>query len=315
MSLNANRRSRAARKVALPIVTEVTCCAASPRIDCVTTISNKARDHRLRVLFPTGICTDHTYADGHFDVVRRSVSLPLPIDGYHPYAAQHQCMFVDVHDTRKGLAVINKGLPEYEVVDAGSSGSTIALTLMRCVGWLSRDDVADRPYNAGPQVETPEAQCPGTHRFEYAILCHDGSWDKGNVVYQARQFNAPLLLVRTMSPENAGPGNPAGRQGGVMDSPPETLLAEALSFVSVEPAETFVLSAVKRADSRDTLVLRFYNPTSRSSTARIRCFRPILKANLLNLNEEIVRSISAAKDGTIRLKCRGHTAATVELHV
>jgi len=323
ISLSGKRRTRASRQITLPIVTEVTCCATSPRIDCVTTVSNKVCDHRLRVLFPTGIRADHTYADGHFDVMHRTVASPPPVDGYHPYAAQHQCMFTGVHDGKKGLAVINKGLPEHEIIDEGTSGCTIALTLLRCVGWLSRDDLASRPGSAGPQVETREAQCLNTHRFEYAILCHDGSWDKGDVISQARQFNAPLLLVRAQSYERKGAGAPAGRatydptdpQNDSTNMQGEMLPAGALSFLNVEPAETFVLSAVKRADSRETLVLRFYNPTSRSSTARVRCFRPIRKANLLNLNEEIVRPISVAKDGTVRLKCRGHTTATVELCV
>jgi len=323
VSLNAKRQGRVSHKVTLPIVTEVTCCATSPRIDCVTTVSNKVRDHRLRVLFPTGIRTNHTYADGHFDVVHRTVALPPALDGHHPYAAQHQCMFTDVHDGKKGLAVINKGLPEYEVIDEGTSGCTIALTLLRCVGWLSRDDLASRPHNAGPQVETPEAQCQGTHRFEYAILCHDGSWDKGDVMYQARQFNAPLLLVRAQSSERKGADAPAARaacnpadpQNDSTNMQEEMLPSGALSFLNVAPTETFMLSAVKKADSRDALVLRFYNPTSRSSTARVRCFRPIRKANILNLNEEIVRAISVGKDGTVRVKCRGHTVATVELYL
>jgi hypothetical protein len=35
----------------------------------------------------------------------------------------------------------------------------IALTLLRCVGWLSRDDLSTRRGHAGPYMATPGASC------------------------------------------------------------------------------------------------------------------------------------------------------------
>src|SRR4029453_16857603 len=67
--------------------------------------------------------------------------------------------------------VAGRGLPEYEAL-AGADGLTnaIALTLLRCVGWLSRDDLTTRSGHAGPALPVEDAQCLGEHHFQYALL-------------------------------------------------------------------------------------------------------------------------------------------------
>ncbi|GAG69611.1 unnamed protein product, partial [marine sediment metagenome] len=49
-------------------------------------------------------------------------------------------------------------MPEYEIIP---DNNTIALTLVRSVGWLSRGDLEYKKGNAGPSFATPEAQCLG----------------------------------------------------------------------------------------------------------------------------------------------------------
>jgi alpha-mannosidase len=68
-----------------------------------------------------------------------------------------------------GLVVLGKGLPEYDATEDGE----LALTLLRCVGWLSRDDLSTRRGGAGPQLPVPGAQCHGDHVFEYAVELGD----------------------------------------------------------------------------------------------------------------------------------------------
>ena len=74
---------------------------------------------------------------------------------------------VDAGDDEAGATVVGKGLMEYEIV---GEPPAIALTLLRAVGDLSRNDLATRPSgHAGPPVATPAAQCLGRHRFEMAF--------------------------------------------------------------------------------------------------------------------------------------------------
>ncbi|MBA7709185.1 hypothetical protein ES703_118097 [subsurface metagenome] len=70
------------------------------------------------------------------------------------------------------FAVFNKGLPEYEAMKDNNGTIKIAITLLRCVGWLSRGDLATRTgirsAIAGPPLHTPGAQC--LEKYEFSIL-------------------------------------------------------------------------------------------------------------------------------------------------
>ena len=79
----------------------------------------------------------------------------------------------------------------------GSRGSEIALTLLRSVGWLSRDDLHNRPGHAGPAVETPEGQCLGLHKCSYTLVPHRGSWQEAKIKKLAGLINAPPVSTIT----------------------------------------------------------------------------------------------------------------------
>ena len=110
-----------------------------------------------------------------------------------------QKRFVDVSNGTIGLAVLNRGLPEYEVVQegpgiTGKNAMAIAITLLRCVEWLSRGDLPTRRGHAGPMEYTPEAQCLGQHEFDYALIPHSGTWqaEEALVLREAQAFNIPI---------------------------------------------------------------------------------------------------------------------------
>src|SRR5262249_12903058 len=151
--------------------------------------SNTARDHRLRVLFPMPFAAATAAAEDTFAVTLRPARQLEPASGEQawdewaepPLNTQPQKRFVDLSDGTHGLGVLNRGLPEHEGLAvpgaAGTAVSAVALTLLRCVEWLSRDDLATRRGHAGPPLHTPEAQGLGTHVFEYALVPHPGTWE------------------------------------------------------------------------------------------------------------------------------------------
>jgi alpha-mannosidase len=82
---------------------------------------------------------------------------------------------------------------EYEI--AGDPPA-IALTLLRAVGDLSRNDLATRPSgHAGPPVATPAAQCLGRHQFEMAFEPHGPAPTSGALLASARAHNLPPRAV------------------------------------------------------------------------------------------------------------------------
>jgi hypothetical protein len=260
-SLEADRAHRSSSLVPLPVTTRVSLSPGVPRIDFVTTLQNHARDQRLRVHFPASIMTDVSHAEGHFDVVSRSLTLPRDTLEWQeqPVPTSHQRTFVDVNDGQTGLLVANRGLPEYEVIPH-AEGVTVALTLLRCVGWLSRDDLHCRNGHAGPNYPTPEAQCLGSHTFAYALVPHRGTWE--NAFEQAHAFNAPLRGVAT--------------RRGAGQLPPSQ------SFVKAEPSG-FVLTAIKLAEDGNGLVVRGYNVTDRPQQVTLQPDSPWSRATRINL--------------------------------
>jgi len=316
--LSEDRRKRSGEETVCPITSFVRLCPGAPRVDIKTVVENTAEDHRLRVLVPTDLVTDSSYADGPFDVVKRPVELPQvevskeflrigevlgwkmpPVEGRPEgwiedavpiYPSQ---TFVDVNDGDHGVTVIHKGLPEYEVKRT-SEGTIIALTLLRCVGWLSRPDLLTRRGNAGPMIPTPEAQCPGKHVFEYSLAPHRGTYVTGKTYQLAHQFNASLKALQTE--KNRGS------------------LPPVLSFVSIEPDE-LVLSAVKKAERKDALILRLYNIADKEIMGKVKLYKPVKEAVFVDLNENPTdnRPLKVSSEGLLNLKVGPSKIVSVKL--
>jgi alpha-mannosidase len=248
--LAEDRTGRVAELVELPVVSYVSLSPGRRRVEIRTELNNTACDHRLRALFASGVKTKWADVQGQFQVMRRLVELPeaerLRVPefdeeqevSYHPQRA-----FVDVSDERGGLGVLNRGLPEYEA-EPSDKGVWLGITLLRGVGWLSRDDLSTRYKHAGPALETPEAQCPGPHRFEYAVVPHRGDWLKGGIAREAESYITPVYSAALNLPE-------ASAQD----------VALAASFYRLEPAE-LLFSACKRSEDGRALLLRAYNAAS-----------------------------------------------------
>ncbi|HJN14256.1 MAG TPA: glycoside hydrolase family 38 C-terminal domain-containing protein, partial [Armatimonadota bacterium] len=255
-----DRRKRSDRTVEIPITSWVTLKAGSRRVEIETQITNRAKDHRVRALFPSGVDTDVARADGQFDVVARPIQPPADWHGASTFAPQQG--FVAVEDEDHGLAVINQGLPEYEVLP--DAERTVALTLLRCVGRLSMSGDAgamDAEYNY-----TPEAQCLDTYSFRYAVLPYAGTWSDAGIPDEAQQFNVPLRGVQT------------GVHGGELP---------ASDSLVVLDADGLVLSTVKKAETDDRIIARVFNPTTEPKAGRIGV-KGASRAELVALSEESI---------------------------
>jgi alpha-mannosidase len=199
-----------------------------------------------------------------------------------PIGTYPQKSFVDVSDGRQGLIIANRGLPEYEALAADDGTVTIALTLLRCVGWLSRGDFATRRGPAGPSLEAPGAQMQGRWTFHYSLIPHSGAVPAGRQGWQAafqeaHRFARPLSAVRS----RGGSGS----------------LPASASLLEVEPP--FVLSALKTADGGDGVVARVYNTADAPVKGRLRLLSPHAGAEAVDLNEEPLGSVDTDGDRVV----------------
>ena len=288
-ALSADRKGRFTEPIDCPITTRVRLYPGVARVEIETTVENAAKDHRLRALFPSGIQTDRVSVEQHFGVIERSTQVPehdntwfeMPV-GTHPART-----FVDLSDGERGLMIANRGLPEYEVLTEADGTATVALTLLRCVEWLSRDDLNVRRGHAGPGMHTPGAQMLGTWKLEYAIIPHEGDWR--SAYSEAHRFNRPMRAIRVRRGRGALP-----REGALVD---------------VRPAD-FIVSAMKPAEDGDGVAVRVYNIAGEQRDGRVRLTAPHRMATRVNLNEEEPFAADAP-DGAVPLNLKTNEIATV----
>jgi mannosylglycerate hydrolase len=253
--------------------------------------TNAAADHRVRILFPTGLVANEVEADGHFYVIPRSVKPPNDADWQQKFVpTHHQHKFVTVSDGKTNLTVLNKGLPEYEAIPLADGSVTFAITLLRCIEWLSRHDLATRGGNAGPSLLTPGAQCMGPIECELALTTNKGRWTDSNLYWKCEEYHAPL---------QAAVPDSIGTAYRLLDTVSLTLATAGKSVqydrTNDLPAEfgllalnnpKITLTACKKAETGDALIIRLLNLVDSSQECELTSGLPIKGATVVNYNEE-----------------------------
>jgi alpha-mannosidase len=171
--LSDDRQARIGGKE-IPLLVKIRVYREIPRIDFETQLNNTVKDHRLRITVPLPFTTNTTITSTHFGVVKRfSKDLDDDTCIEKPSGIQAQRRFIRVEDENKsaGFTLINQGLPEVELVE----DNILALTLIRAIGQLSRDDFEERPLHAGPDLPLPKAQEQQPYTFRYSFLPHSSS--------------------------------------------------------------------------------------------------------------------------------------------
>jgi hypothetical protein len=180
-SIDESREKRTG-KVRVPIESTFRFYRDSPRVEVTTRLTNRSKDHRLRICFDLPFKSGKTKTATHFGVVERDGVLEKIPDAEEmektnstyperPSGIQAQKRFIRVDDDEGvgSITVFNTGLPEVELVE----GERIAMTLVRSIGWLSRADIPERPVHAGPGEETPGAQeLDVEYEFQYGFAAH-----------------------------------------------------------------------------------------------------------------------------------------------
>jgi alpha-mannosidase len=191
-------------------------------------------DHRLlKVAFPLAVhAPDATYETA-FGAARRPTHFSTRHDLARYEVPGHR--WADLSEHGFGVALLTDSRYGYSAL-----GGTVRISLLRA-----------------PKEPDPGADM-GEHRFAYAILPHDGGWQHGGVVGEARAFNAPLRWG------TGAPGAP---------------------WAEVDAAG-LVLDTVKLAEDSDALVLRLYEAHGGRGRARIRLGLPFTRARRSNLLED-----------------------------
>ncbi|MDK2798899.1 MAG: 2-O-(6-phospho-alpha-D-mannosyl)-D-glycerate hydrolase [Clostridiales bacterium] len=305
-ALSPDRKTRSEKRRKLPIVTWITLDQHSPVLKFRTQIKNTVKDHRVRVLFPTQLESKYSYAETQFDVTQHKIvqekyddsNIPENVKRIiigarepEPITIFPQRTFVDVSDEKKGVAVFNKGLPEYEII---KEKNTIALTLFRGINWVARHDLLTRIGDAGPAIATPDAQCLRTMEFHYALYLHEGDWKKGKVIKYADRFNTDLIVAKT--DQHSG------------------ILASTQQFIKLDDRnDSLKVTAVKRSEDGEGLIIRFYNIADTPVEGYVTLAFNVKNAYYVNLNEEVKEKIPLIDQSSIKLKAGAKKIVTIKI--
>ncbi|MCX8052762.1 MAG: glycosyl hydrolase-related protein [Armatimonadetes bacterium] len=273
----------------LTIFTYVTLKRGSKRVDIRTIIDNTVEDHRMRVLFPTGVQAEYACAAGHFTVSKRPVVPEKNENGEYWPEMQilPQQYFVDVSDGKQGLALINDCLGEYEAMN--DIERTVALTLFRSVRVAIGTEyrvISEYPTQKG-------AQLLGKMEFHYSVYPHEGNWEQGNVYDEAINFNVDLLPVQTFRHDMGQ-------------------LPLKNSFYKLE-SDNLVVSCFKKSEDRDSFIVRLFNPSSDTAEGILHFSAPIKRAYTTNLNEERQGELEVIDGHRVKVTAATNKIVTIEV--
>lgn len=259
----------------MPIEVEYTLRKGERSLEVKVTLENQCRNHRLRVIFPTAIAAENSYAEAPFDVVQRRFKRDAQNPYSHfPYLTYPMVRFAGLTDGKRNFAILSGGLKEYEVLE----DSTFALTIFRAYEnniCTSGDfDLEHRPGDL--------AQSIGRHCHTYRI-CITPTGDNYERLYaEADAMHVPMVVAETKA-----------RSGG--DLPMEK------GFISLDNPK-LALSGIKQASRNGNLVIRLFNTTGAEQRAKLAFASPVAGASLVNLNEE---------EMTGSVECSGNEVAFV----
>jgi Glycosyl hydrolases family 38 N-terminal domain/Alpha mannosidase middle domain len=126
-------------------------------------VDNRRPDHRLRILLDLPQRASETRAGSPFEIVTR----PIAGEGGDSEPPPRQWP-ARGYVIAGGAGFLTEGVVEYELL-----GDRLALTLMRCVGTISRERLTTRKVVAGPDTPTPDAQLIGRQSFRVAVIGRD----------------------------------------------------------------------------------------------------------------------------------------------
>jgi alpha-mannosidase len=229
------------------------------RIDIRTDLTNQEELVRYRAVFPTTILNGVATEEIPFGAIDRPQRSEFPAQNW-----------IDYGNGKRGVALINRGIPGNNVADG-----KLMLSLMRSTRLLGYPFPGEGEPGTGSNTGLGVGD---RYTLDYAIVPHTGDWRSAVLWRAGMEFNNPLL-VRTAAQHSGG----LPRRWGLL----------SLS------ADNVVVSALKPGKGR-TVILRVYEAAGRATPAVRASFRTgIDRVRETNLIEDPGEEIPHSTDGFI----------------
>ena len=156
-----------------------------------------------------------------------------------------------------------------------AKGNVLRLSLLRSPAW--------------PDPHADE----GVHEFTYSLYPHAGNWKDALTVRRGYELNYPLLSRQ----EHPHAGN----------------LPESHSFLQL-PSENVILTAAKKAEDDNTLILRFYEWAGKDTNISVRPYAAVESASETDLMERPTNSLTI-QGGVITLHTKPYEIKTLKVQL
>jgi mannosylglycerate hydrolase len=249
-------QARSGRLVETLISTTLELKKGSSLIECATELENRAMDHRMRMLFATGLSTREYATSTPFWMQRR----PIELADRSEYIETETNVFpnqgiITIADKTDRISIYNRGLYEVEVIDDKSR--IVALTLFR--SFRKETGVAEASELGRLFKEL---------RFECALDFRPASDSTAESMIRGTDWRVGTQTTcygfGTGSAESESVPHPAG-------------------FLSVDGAG-LVLSSFRRI-AEDSFVLRVFNASESHTNGRVKFGRAVARCTRTDLNE------------------------------
>lgn len=227
-------------------------------------VENRAIEHRVRVLFKTGIESTESIADQQFGTIRRPVYLSevenWRENGWNekPRTIEPMQSFVSLANEYENVSIITDCVREYQIT--GEKFDTIALTLFRSTPEMGKAELKDRPGRASGMAnwETPDANLLKNLKFNFAIAIRKEEYSISKVSNISKEYLTPFYYYQAAEFKNVD-------IFFLMNKPEIQDVSFDYSIFSSENRNC-ILSTVKKAEKDDALIIRVYNPDDKKST-------------------------------------------------
>jgi alpha-mannosidase len=157
-------------------------------------------------------------------------------------------------------------------------------------GYDAKDNVLRLTLLRSPKWPDPDAD-RGRHEFTYALYPHAGTWREGGTVRRGYELNTPLVAVVT--------------------TPHSGMLPPAHSFFEIGQ-ENVVLTAIKKAEDDEALIVRYYEFAGREGDVELRQPPGAVRAWLANLQEQPGRELPV-RGGRVSVPTKPYEIQTLKI--
>ncbi len=276
LEFKKRRCHRSTEMTIMKLYTYVTLEKGARNLKFRTEFDNNVRDHRLRVIVPTGLACDTHYAEAVFESVKRPNEHSKVWE--NPCKCEHQQSYVGMNDEKGGLLVANIGLYEYEMLP--QENNAMAITLVRSVGEMG-------DWGVFP-TELSQQQRHITN--EYELVFFSGDLVEAGAFKAAHQFQVPVQTVQTDIHEGKLPAEK--------------------SFLHWN-GEAMALANMKVKDFGTDRMVRFVNYGAAERILTIKkddTFAELYRSNII---EETLENLCADADGNYKIPVRGYEIITL----